>query len=73
MAQELKMTVIRGREQRDKLLLEVDRLKQVSTTVHGQLPQCCEAGLFLTGSGSGFFSPAPAPALIKKVKVVFQP
>ena len=32
MAQELKMTVIRGREQRDKLLLEVDRLKQVSTT-----------------------------------------
>jgi hypothetical protein len=28
-AQELKMTVIRGREQRDKLLLEVDRLKQV--------------------------------------------
>ena len=31
-AQELKMTVIRGREQRDKLLLEVDRLKQVSTT-----------------------------------------
>jgi hypothetical protein len=26
--QELKLTVIRGREQRDKLLLEVDRLKQ---------------------------------------------
>jgi hypothetical protein len=29
-AQELKLTVMRGREQRDKLLLEVDRLKQVS-------------------------------------------
>ncbi len=26
--QELKLTVIRGREQRDKLMLEVDRLKQ---------------------------------------------
>ncbi len=69
MTQELKMTVLKGREQRDQLVLEVDRLKQASNVISYQSEDGSTQEYHLDG-GRGWSLPVLPTALNPLVVLV---